>query len=516
MTLSASVTINNTTYDATNKLLESINVTSSLAQENFTSASFEARLDNTAGTYASTFDVGQDVQVKLDTSSPASTLIFRGIVESIEPESIPNREYLVLRGRDYSSKLADVTALETYLNTEVSAIVTNLMSKYINTPSTQITTSNVQTTTKILTNITFRRKPLFECIKLLAELVDYDFWVDETKDLHFQPGANTSSGITLDNSNVENARFITNDQDLYNKVWVYGGRYLSGFREDFIANGGSVFNIVSKPHNTSILVAGSIQKGGIFEISVAQQSGVQYLVDFDNKKIVFVSGTTYGNNLPTSGGSVIINYDRSLPIVKLSEDSTSQTLYGVREKIIVNNEITDPSAATQIVRSELSRYKNPRKMGILSITSSSIAKLTVGQTLIVNLPNQNIDSVEYQIISVDYKINTRSLLSNKVLQVRVNQRVTDMIDLLKKQVLDLKQLQAQEVDTSDVYTKLVQSEVSGLAFVKSWFVKTRSLNDSFVLGMSKLGSVFPIDNAEFSGGTYSTNVTVQNGQVTLI
>src|SRR3990167_1260631 len=211
-------------------------------------------LTRPAGVYDDTFDVGQDVQVKLDTTASPTTLIFRGTIESIEPESIPNREFLVLRGRDYSSKLADVTALETYLNTEVSVIVTNLVSKYINTPSSQITTTNVQTTTKVLTNITFRRKPLFECIKLLAELVDFDFWVDETKDLHFQPKASTSSGITLNNTNVEQSRFITNDQDLYNKVWVYGGRYSSGFREDFIANGGSSFSLLSKPHNTSIAV----------------------------------------------------------------------------------------------------------------------------------------------------------------------------------------------------------------------------------------------------------------------
>mgnify|MGYP001602375480 CR=1 FL=1 len=263
-------------------------------------------------------------------------------------------------------------------------------------------------------------------------------------------------------------------------------------------------------------MAGSIQKGGVFEIAVTQQSGIDYLVDYDNRRITFTSGETWGENLPASGGSVIINYDRSVPVVKRADDATSQTTYGTREKVIINNELTDPSSATRVARSELSRYKNPREMGTVKVISNAIAKLTLGNTIIINLPNQGVTSDEFQIISVDYNITTRSLLADEVITVRVSERIADMIDILKNQILALRQLQAQEVDESDVYTQLLQYEVSGLAAVKSWIIRTRSFNDSFVLGQSKLGSYFPVDNAEWSGGTYTSNVMVTGGTVKLI
>ena len=91
-----------------------------------------------------------------------------------------------------------------------------------------------------------------------------------------------------------------------------------------------------------------------------------------------------------------------------------------------------------------------------------------------------------------------------------------MIDILKNQILALRQLQAQDIDTSDVYTQLLQYERSGLAFVRSWYVYQRNMNNSFILGQSKLGSYFDVDNAEWSGGTYTSNVMVTGGTVKLI
>jgi len=155
-------------------------------------------------------------------------------------------------------------------------------------------------------------------------------------------------------------------------------------------------------------------------------------------------------------------------------------------------------------------------MGTVRVNSSSIARLTVGNTIIINLPNEGIVSEEFQIIGVEYDITTRNLLADEVVLVRVSQKVTDMIDILKNQILALRQLQAQEIDTTDVYTQLLQYERSGLAFVKSWYVYSRTINNSFILGQSKLGSYFDVDNAEWSGGAFTNNIMVTGGTVKLI
>ena len=55
-----------------------------------------------------------------------------------------------------------------------------------------------------------------------------------------------------------------------------------------------------------------------------------------------------------------------------------------------------------------------------------------------------------------------------------------------------------------------------MGFVKSWYVYRRTVNNSFILGQSKLGSYSDVDNAEWSGGAFTNNIMVTGGTVKLI
>ena len=120
--------------------------------------SFEAQFKNTSGRYDDSFVIGHDVQIFHDDVNPATVMVFRGVVEIIDPTSLANNEVIIVRGRDYSARLMDVTARETYSNTEVSVIVKDLIDKYI----TGITYTNVATTSRTLQRMTFRHKSVFE------------------------------------------------------------------------------------------------------------------------------------------------------------------------------------------------------------------------------------------------------------------------------------------------------------------------------------------------------------------
>jgi hypothetical protein len=45
--------------------------------------------------------------------------------------------------------------------------------------------------------------PIFDALKQLAQLSGYIFYVDVDKDLHFEMAENVSSGVTLDNTNLQ-------------------------------------------------------------------------------------------------------------------------------------------------------------------------------------------------------------------------------------------------------------------------------------------------------------------------
>ena len=82
-----------------------------------------------------TFAICQEVTIYADTDiNPPSTLLFRGILEDINYKGDDQlNEELILKGRDYSVRLKDITIQPTfYLNTEIGIIVRNLINfKYL-------------------------------------------------------------------------------------------------------------------------------------------------------------------------------------------------------------------------------------------------------------------------------------------------------------------------------------------------------------------------------------------------
>jgi len=113
-------------------------------------------------------------------------------------------------------------------------------------------------------------------------------------------------------------------KSVFNEIWVYGDRYLDAYKETLTAGsplGGSLFTLEYKPSNTQVTVSGAIiQPGAIANFSLTPGSNVKYLVNYADQTIVFTSGTLQGANVPTTGNSVIIDYMRDLPIVKVGNN----------------------------------------------------------------------------------------------------------------------------------------------------------------------------------------------------
>ena len=84
--------------------------------------------------------------------------------------------------------------------------------------------------------------------------------------------------------------------------------------------------------------------------------------------LILASGTTGGDTYGTygkTGSVIIIDYDRSTPLISIKTDSTSRNAYGPKDKIIVDKNIKDQSEASDKATSYLEEHKNPAIEGNL-------------------------------------------------------------------------------------------------------------------------------------------------------
>ena len=393
---------------------------------------------------------------------------------------------------------------EVYNNLKAGSIVKDIITKYTN----DITTTNVDINNgSAITRITFNQLPVYDAVKQLANLSSMNFYVDTDKDLHFEILAGSSSGSTFDNSNVLSSDFRNRRDTCYNQVWVYGDRYLDGFKETFTAGSplnGSIFTLLYKPHNTEITVSGgTIQPGEIKGISLNVGSEVKYLVSYDDRQIIFTSGTSQGLNIPSSGNSVVINYKRSLPIIKVGQNETSITQYGQRNKVIIDKNIKDPITAEAIMKNELELYSDPLKEGNLYL--KGVLNITPGQTCIVNLPREGVSGVTYDIVEARYDFTTENLLNDSVVSIKVNRDLPDLTDTLKDVMLGLKKVQAQDMIDTDLLTRY-QFAIGSIGLRTSGIqVFTRGIGSSFILGHGFTGSEL-VGSTFISSGTYSAGL----------
>jgi len=465
-------------------------VNKSMSDNNSTStADFEFL--NYNGIYSSTFTLGDEVIIYTGDTEPASTKIFLGVITNIElsgEDQVDDR--IRLNCRDYGSVLQGIEVEpEVYNNTEISAIVLDLMTKY---GPVGMTVNNVDATGVTIPRIVFKQISLFDIFVKLAQECDFFFYVDNDKDLHFERKNVISSLVTLDDSNVISANFTSDLDSMRNRIYVYGDRQLVKYpTETFTANGaGSVFTLAQTPYNIQVTNSGTQVLGDIYNTNNTVQSGVQYLVNIGSQQIIFVSGTDNGL-IPTSGSLILADYWISTPIIKFAEDTNSISTYDIiRTQTIVDTSIKDPVYAQNLAFTTLANKSQPFVEGNLKV--QGITNLTPGNTIVVNLPNEGVTNQTYDILEVSYDLDPETVLSEEHLSVKVSKRIGDITDVMKQMILDLKQLQANQIDDTGIISRLFGYNGSFGLQLEAWNVGTRAINNTFILSHpinGRIGSV---------------------------
>jgi len=476
------LTIDGTTYSD----VYQINVEKSIGDYNGTS-NFTIEFDNFIGCYKDTFSLNDEVIIYADIgTNPPTTKIFTGIIEKIDFSGSAEDERLVLTGRDYGAVLQDMTVQPIIFKNKDAGLIARTI--IATNAENIVTTNNVDINTgTTIEKIGFNHKNIFESLKELAELSDCYFYVDVNKDVHFIAKESVPSYRTFDKNSVYNANFIKDDKEVFNKVWVYGDRVLTGKTESFAADGtGSVFSLEDKPHNTRVTSHDVfIQPGGIFGMTDPATQDSKYVVDFNEKEIIFVSGAAAGDNIPVSGTlPITIDYERSTPIMKFRQDTDSITDYGPKTKIIKDNNIKSYVEANDRAATFIANNKDPKIQG--SINLKGVINIDAGNTCIVDLPWHGINNQTYTILSASYSFNKSNNLTNKVLTLEVNKKISDFTDTLKDQMLRMRNVEVGPLEgnftTLKTTTKYVDVD-------QHWEVWKADVGNNFIFHSAKHGLI---------------------------
>jgi len=229
--------------------------------------SFELKLDDSLNTYSSLYSGNETIKIYLDNDLTAATERFRGIIEKV-PKSYTDSYYITLSGRHVSKELMNIMVSKSYTDTEVSAILTDLISNFL----TGYTTTNVNTTSTT-TTIDFIDENFWDCVKDLCSIANCDFYVDINKDFHFfARNSILSVQAIFPDEVITMSGLGDNIFDVKNRIKVYGqdssGLIVLQTVDDTASQ--AIYGIIEAPpiSDTTISTKDEAQKTGLGELAI--------------------------------------------------------------------------------------------------------------------------------------------------------------------------------------------------------------------------------------------------------
>jgi len=328
--------------------------------------------------------------------------IFAGRVVSIESEKLSGTEFIfTIECIDWQGDLDKRLVTEVYEGKTLNYIIDDINTTYL----TGFTINNIPATGPTINRIQFNYQQVSEVFTALAEFVEYDWYVDYDRDIHFfQIDTNYAPLDLLDNGTEFYDLIINPDNtQIANKVWVRGGEYLSdAYAQDPITAiaAQKQFPLVYKPHNISATLD---QGGGAALVTIGiqfvdEEDGTfDFLVNYNEKllKVDESAGGTYKDGLD-AGDILAITYQYETPVISVVEDISSQNALklieggdGKHEKYIIDKTIETIDQSRERGYAELALYADPIIEGSFS---SHYPGWASGQRLHINLTDRGINA----------------------------------------------------------------------------------------------------------------------------
>ena len=326
-----------------------------------------------------------------------SDKIFGGEIQTIDEDVIgtDGLQYSI-KCSDYTSQLDGIFVAKTYENTSVADIINDMITEFSSGFTTNITGATFE-----VSKIVFNNVPISACLKRLATLLNYEWYVDADKVIHFFQRFSITAPFNLtDESGNYVWKTLKRNIDgtqIINEVIVKGGLGTQAGRfTDIITVSGSESSSFGLPFQ--FRVSGFTVKVN----TVSKTIGIDGLDSFDNFDILYNyndKSISFENPL-TDLDEIEYSGFKTFYVKSIASDSVSIGLYGLRQKLIKDDSIVDSATARQRAIAELNTYKDAiSELNFRTYESG----LRSGMVMTFNSDLRNITDLISVIQKVDFK-----------------------------------------------------------------------------------------------------------------
>lgn len=257
---------------------------------------------------------------------------------------------------DHTYEMDRTLASKTYEDETIEDIIDDLISSYAPT----FTTNNVSSTFTI-EKIVFNQVSLSSCLKRLADIVNYEWYVDEDKDVNFFPRhTNTAPFDVTDtngNSIYKSLKRTSDGSEVVNRVKVRGGEYEGPTYTDRFTVNGDDTKSFKLPYRFGNLTV-TLDPDGTPD---SQSVGIDFIDDFTSYDVLhnFQEQMIRWESELSDGTVVEFSGNPKVPVFAVAEDPDSIEAYGKIEKLVRDNSIESNTIARKRAIAELYKYAEP-------------------------------------------------------------------------------------------------------------------------------------------------------------
>jgi hypothetical protein len=327
-------------------------------------------------------------------------VIFSGVIiritKSLDKSSLI--ETYDIECSDWSYDLDRFLVTESYTNDTVENIIADILDNY----ASGFTYVNVDCNVPV-SSIRFNNITISQCLRKLAEAVNYFWYVDYEKDIHFFSKSKelASFGLTDTNDkyNIKSLSLTDDSSQLKTKVRIQGGEIEGSSRTETFNGDGTkkYFRLANKFSSKP-----AVEVGG-----VTQDVGIDYLDEEADVDCLWSYGEKYvrfkDSNPPTSGtDNVEVTGLPLIPIIVEVDDDESQNAWGIHEYFLKDTNIKTVDEAKQRAVAELEAYASLITEGSFETQEDGLRS---GQVINVQSTLRGI-SADYLIQSVSLRMMT--------------------------------------------------------------------------------------------------------------
>lgn len=364
-----------------------------------------------------------------------------------------------------------------YLDTDPTAgKISDIFKDIVETQISGLTVDAQDSGTTVLVNrFACLNAEALERLTSLAGLLNWQFFQDPvTRNIIFRPMTFEDNPNTINYSTglLNRLSWTKDDAELGNVITCVGGEQMTRTEETFSGDGTEKeFELTKGPVDIEVKVGGVIKKVGN-----EQSSNVDVYVDYDRKKIIFVTAP------PSASNNIVVNYSYINPVIITVKDNISilsyktSTFNGEFKRMFTYTDLLSAYDVETRAKELLAVYKDPFLSTNILVNNKKAKNygLAVGQNIRVQDPLNNTDSyflikshkMKYPMAYDEFEIGDE--------EVRLSKMNYEVLERLKR-------LEESSLSESDIAISLLQFEEDLPIVFEEMSLTYTYLNDSDIL-----------------------------------